>query len=213
MGGAVTLPPAAAPDGPKGSHRTEMSVSLQKKASTATGGRSGDVFSSEMHRDVSACLTHLGIEHENGVLCGPSILDIVALDMMTPSKRIVYEINSPHHYYEGTQALTAEKRLRHRMLGRLGQKLHMVNSADWRALTAAQKMTFILKMQQDQQDVNLQDAKQQAAANAMRAPLPALRLDSVKPVEPFKLKSVRDLNSPIRVAVPPSLRNKNSQLT
>merc|ERR1712032_1644188 len=204
--GSVTLPPKVAPDGPRGGHTADMSLSLQHKASTATGGQRGDVFNSLMHQDVSACLTHLGIEHENGVLCGPYLLDIVALDMVTPSKRIVYEINSPHHYYEGTQAFTAEKRLRHRMLGRLGQKLHMVNAEDWKPLTAAQKMTFILKMQQDQQDVNAKDAKQQAAANAMRAPLPALKLDAVKQAEPFKLKSVRDLSAPIRVPVPPSLR-------
>merc|ERR1711972_968439 len=138
--------------GPKGAHAAEMSASLQKKASTATGGTRGDVFSSDMHRDVSACLTHLGIEHENGVLCGPYLLDIVAMDMVTPAKRIVYEINSAHHYYEGTQALTAEKRLRQRMLGRLGQNLHMVNAQEWRPLTAAQKITFILKVQQDRQE-------------------------------------------------------------
>jgi len=210
--GSVTLPPASAPDGPKGCHRSEMSASLQMKASTATGGQRGDVFNSEMHRDVSACLTHLGIEHENGVLCGPYLLDIVALDMENPAKRIVYEINCPHHYYESTKVLTAEKRLRHRMLGRLGQRLHMVNADEWRPLTAAQKMTFILKMQQDRQDENAKEAKQQAAANTMRAPLPALKLENVKPPDKaaLKLKSLRDLNAPIRVPVPPSQRNRQA---
>jgi len=202
--GSVVLPTAAAPDGPRGNQRSEMSTSLLRKASTATGGQRGDVFSSDMHRDVSACLTHLGIEHENGVLCGPYLLDIVALDMVSPHRRIVYEVNSPHHYYEGTQALTAEKRLRHRLLGRLGQKLHMVNMEDWRKLTAAQKMTFMLKLQQDQQEVNSTESKRQSAANAARAPLPSLRLDVPKPAEPFKLKSVRDLSAPIRIPVPPS---------
>merc|ERR1712118_24329 len=169
------------PNGPKGNHRAEMNQSLQKKMSTATGGRSGDVFSSEMHKDVSACLTHLGVEHENGVLCGPYLLDIVALDMVNPSRRIVYEINSPHHYFEGTQTLTAEKRLRHRMLGRLGQKLHIVNPEDWKPLTSAQKMTFMNNLQQARQDENTEEAKQQqAAAKSARAPLPALRLDAAK---------------------------------
>merc|ERR1719215_1986471 len=42
--GAVTLPSHVAPDGPKGTHRSDMSVSLAHKASTATGGRRGDVF-------------------------------------------------------------------------------------------------------------------------------------------------------------------------
>merc|ERR1712157_618999 len=98
-------------------------------------------------------------------------------DMVNPHRRIVYEVNSLHHYYEATQALTAEKRLRHRLLGRLGQKLHMVNAEDWRKLTPAQKMTFMLKLQQDQQEANTIESKQQAAANTMRAPLPALRLD------------------------------------
>lgn len=204
--GSVTLPPAVAPDGPKGTHRADMSVSLQHKASTASGGHHGDVFSSNMHRDVSACLTHLGIEHENGVLCGPYLLDVVALDMVNPAKRIVYEVNSPHHYYEGTTALTAEKRLRHRMLSRLGQKLHFVNTPAWQPLSAAQKITYILKMQQEQQEENSRDAKQQAASNAMRAPLPSLRPDSNKKPEPFKLKSVRDFSAPICVPVPPSRR-------
>mmetsp|Transcript_46683 Transcript_46683/g.92902 ORF Transcript_46683/g.92902 Transcript_46683/m.92902 type:complete len:900 (+) Transcript_46683:69-2768(+) len=209
--GSVVLPPAVAPDGPKGGHRSEMSASLQKKASTASGGQRGDVFNSDMHRDVSACLTHLGIEHENGVLCGPYLLDIVALDMENPAKRIVYEINSPHHYYEGTRALIAEKRLRHRMLSRLGQKLHHVTADDWRALTAAQKMTFILKLQHAQQDLNSAEAKRQSVANTARTPLPALKLDGVKQQETggLRLKSVRDMRTPIRVPVPPSQRQSH----
>eukprot|EP00415_Alexandrium_ostenfeldii_P002624 UN2624 len=73
-------------------------------------------------------------------------------------------------------------------------------------------MTFMLKMQQAQQDENSKEAKQQAAANTMRAPLPALKLESVKPPDKgtLKLKSVRDLNAPIRVPVPPSQRNRQA---
>jgi len=212
--GSVTLPTAHAPDGPKGKHKAELSLSVQRKAALCDGGKSGDVFSSEMHRDVSACLNHLGIEHENGVLCGPLLLDIVALDMVNPSRRITYEVNSPHHYYEGTQTLIAEKRLRHRMLGRLGQKLHYVHSHDWRSLTAAQKMTFMLKLQQEQQEANTKEAKQQAAANVVRAPLPSLAYDSVKKPEPFRLKSSKEpIGPPIRVPVPPSLRARAAPLT
>mmetsp|Transcript_72334 Transcript_72334/g.186579 ORF Transcript_72334/g.186579 Transcript_72334/m.186579 type:complete len:636 (+) Transcript_72334:348-2255(+) len=213
--GSVQLPPAEAPDGPRGSHKADMSLSLLHKASTATGNHAGDVFNSDMHRDVSACLSHLGIEHENGVLCGPYLLDVVALDMVNPAKRIVFEINARHHYYEGTEVLTAEKRLRHRMLGRLGNKLHMVNAAEWRSLTPAQKMTHMLKLQQDQQEENTREAKQQAAANAQRAPLPSLRPSTtgVKQQEPLKLKSIRDLNAPIRVPVPPSQRERRPPMT
>jgi len=212
--GSVTMPPAHAPDGPKGSQRAEMTLSLQKKASNSTGGRRGDVFSSDMHRDVSACLNHLGIEHENGVLCGPFLLDIVALDMVNPSNRIVYEVNSSHHYYEGTETIISDKRLRHRMLQRQGQKLHMVHAPEWTALSSAHKMTFLLKLQQGQQDENTQKAKQQAAANTMRSPLPPLALDaatksptfsSARKPESFKLKSARELSAPIRVPVPPSV--------
>jgi len=199
--GTVSLPAVSAPDGPKGSQRAEMSLQLQRKASTATGGARADVFSSDMHKDVSACLTHLGIEHENGVLCGPYLLDIVALDMVTPSRRIVYEVNSPHNFYEATQQLVAEQKLRHRMLGRLGQKLHMVNAEEWKVLSAAQKMTFMLKMQQAQQEENAKEAKQQAAANTMRAPV---NLAASSGPEPLRLKSIRDLSVPIRVPVPPS---------
>jgi len=208
--GSVTLPPHIAPDGPKGTHRSDMSMSLQQKSSTATGGNRGDVFNSDMHRDVSACLTHLGIEHENGVLCGPYLLDIVAMDMVNPARRIVYEVNAPHHYYEGTQTVTAEKRLRHRMLTRLSQRLHMVNTEDWRPLTAAQKMTFLLKLQQAQQDANSQEAKQQAAANALRAPLPSLRPDNSLASKPKSLMLKSSLNSPIRVPVPPSRRGQGA---
>lgn len=203
---AAAVPQALAPSGPRGSDREEVTQAMQKKSSAAAGGSSADVFSSQMHRDVSACLTHLGIVHENGALCGPFLLDIVATDMVNPAKRIVYEVNSPHHYYEGTEQLTAEKRLRHRLLGRLGQKLHMVSAHDWRPLTSAQKMKFILELQDAQQEENARDLKQQAAANVARAPLPAIQLDAAKQLEPFALKSARDLSAKIRVPVPPSQR-------
>lgn len=203
--GAVTIPISVAPDGPKGGERAEMSLALQHKASTADSavGRQADVFSSDMHRDVSACLSHLGIDHENGVLAGPYLLDVVAMDMVTPSKRIVYEINSAHHYYEGTQQLTAEKRLRHRMIGRLGHKVHMVNVEDWSKISSAQKMTLMLKMQQTQQEQNFKEEKAKAATNAMRTPLPALQSAHS---DTLRLKSVGDLRQPIRVPVPPSVK-------
>merc|ERR1719482_273797 len=55
--GAVTIPTSVAPDGPKGDERAQMNLSLQLKASTAGGaGKLADVFSSDMHRDISACL-------------------------------------------------------------------------------------------------------------------------------------------------------------
>jgi len=205
--GAVTMPTSVAPDGPKGSERAEMNLSLQLKASTCAS-KQADVFSSDMHRDISACLSHLGVDHENGVLAGPYLLDIVAQDMVTPSKRIVFEVNSSHHYYMGTQQLTAEKRLRHRMIGRLGHKLHMVNAEDWKKLTAAQKMTHMLKLQQAQQDENAKEEKQKAAANTTRAPLPALPLAQTQRLatDPLRLKSIGDLRQPIRVPVPPSQR-------
>lgn len=210
--GAVMLPAPSAPDGPKGKQKSEMSVGLQRKATTAAGGNRVDIFSSEMHRDVSACLTHLGVEHENGVLCGPFLLDVVAMDMVNPAKRIVYEVNSPHHYYEATQTLTAEQRLRQRLLGRLGQKLHIINSEEWSKLTAAQKMTFVLKMQQAQQDDNTLELQQKAAANAARA-LPPAGDTASKPL-PLVLKSERDPNkAPIRVPVPPSQRARMKAIT
>jgi len=205
--GAVTIPASAAPDGPKGSERAQMNLSLQLKASTAAGaGNQADVFSSDMHRDVSACLSHLGVDHENGALAGPFLLDIVAQDMVTPTKRIVFEVNSPHHYYEGTKQLTAEKRLRHRMVNRLGHKLHMVNAEDWKKLSAAQKMTFMLKLQQGQQEENAKEERLKAAANTTRSPLPALPLGQSSGSDPLRLKSIGDLRQPIRVPVPPSLR-------
>lgn len=205
--GSVQLPLAVAPEGPRGAHRADMCNSLQYKMSTATGAKSNDVFNSDMHRDVSACLTHLGVEHENGVLCGAYLLDIVAIDMVNTAKRIVYEVNSPHHYYEGTQILLADKRMRHRLLGRLGQKLHMINSEEWRPLTTAQKMTFLLKVQQDQQEDNSRNLKQQTVAAATRAPLRSLRPDAFTQAKGVKLKSIETLSSPIKVPVPPSKRS------
>eukprot|EP00929_Paragymnodinium_shiwhaense_P050141 TRINITY_DN25272_c0_g1_i1.p1 TRINITY_DN25272_c0_g1~~TRINITY_DN25272_c0_g1_i1.p1 ORF type:complete len:1091 (-),score=277.20 TRINITY_DN25272_c0_g1_i1:66-3098(-) len=216
---SVTLPMPLGPDGPKGQHRADLSNSLQAKASSMKSGRAKDVFSSDMHRDVSACLNHLGIEHENGVLCGPFLLDVVALDMVNPSKRIVYEVNAPHHYYEGTETVVVDKRLRQRMLSaRCGQKLHVVHAHDWRALSSAQKMNHLLKLQQAQQEENSLELRQQAAANTARAPLPVLSMDaeknpafsSIRKPEPFRLKSARDLSAPIRVPVPPSQRPKNT---
>merc|ERR1711918_286003 len=112
------------------------------------------------------------------------LLDIVALDMVNPAKRIVYEVNSHHHYYEGTQTLLADKRLRQRMIGRLGHKLHVVEAEAWRPLSAAQKMTYVLKLQQAQQDKNADELKQQAAANVARAPLPSLSYGVNRP-EPY----------------------------
>lgn len=209
--GSVVLPNTAVPDGPRGNDRAEMSQSLLRKASGNPVCTGGDVFSSDMHRDVSACLTHLGITHVNGVICGPYLLDIVSVDMVNPTRRIVYEVNAHHHFYEGTQMLVSDKRLRHRMLTRMGQKLHMVNAEDWRPLTAAHKMTFILKLQQAQQEENTREAQQQAAANTCRSPcrpLPSLRLETAKQPETFQLKSARDLKGPIRIPVPPSLRAK-----
>lgn len=208
--GSVVLPSTVAPDGPRGDDRHELSVALLRKAAGTKGNFTSDVFSSDMHRDVSACLTHLGIEHENGVVTGPYLLDIVAKDMVNPARRIIYEVNSPHHFYEGTKALVADKRLRHRLLGRLGHQLHMVNAADWRPLSAAAKMTFLLKIQQEQQDKHSEEYKQQAAANVNRAPL-ALR-PAAKQREPLKLKSPKDESkAPITVPVPPSLRQQIPQ--
>lgn len=158
------------PNGPKGNIGHDTNGALQQKASTVEGGKKVDVTSSEMHKDVSACLTHLGIEHESGVICGPYLLDCVAIDMVNPSKRIVYEVNAPHHFYEGTNQLIAEKRLRHRMLGRLGQKLHMINCEDWMKLTSAQKMTFMLQQQQSQQDKNEVSVKAPAIAREGQRP-------------------------------------------
>lgn len=208
--GSVVLPTTIAPDGPRGDDRHELSVALLRKAAGSKGNSTSDVFSSDMHRDVSACLTHLGIEHENGVVTGPYLLDIVAKDMVNPARRIIYEVNSPHHFYEGTKALVADKRLRHRLLGRLGHQLHMVNAADWRPLSAAAKMTFLLKIQQEQQDKHSEEYKQQAAANVNRAPV-ALR-PAAKQREPLKLKSPKDDSKPpITVPVPPSLRQQLPQ--
>jgi hypothetical protein len=163
-----------APNGPKGNSGHDTNRALQQKASTVEGGKKVDVHSSEMHKDVSACLTHLGIEHESGVLCGPYLLDCVAIDMVNPSKRIVYEVNAPHHFYEGTNQLIAEKRVRHRMLGRLGQKLHMINAEDWMKLTSAQKMTFMLQQQQTQQDKNDQTVKPPAIAREGKSARPQI---------------------------------------
>jgi len=211
--GAVTLPASVAPDGPKGNQRAEMNFSLQLKSSNASCGTQADVFSSDMHRDISACLSHLGVDHENGVVAGPYLLDIVAQDMVSPAKRIVFEVNSAHHYYEGTQQLTADKRLRHRMINRLGHKLHMVNAQEWKKLSAAQKMTYMLKLQQAQQDENAKEEKQKAAANIARSPLPALPPGKTSTSDPLRLKSISDLRQPIRIPVPPSQKARQAAVS
>jgi hypothetical protein len=193
--GTVHIMAAHTPNGPKGSVASETSRRLQQKASTAEGGKKVDVHSSAMMEDVSACLTHLGVEHDNGVLCGPYLLDCVAIDMVNPSKRIVYEVNSPHHFYEGTNQLIAAKKLRHRMLARLGQKLHHINAEDWVRLTSAQKMTYMLQQQHSQQDAN---------EGAGKAPLPRQREK-----QPLPGAVPRVPPPPPRIQAPRSLQDRH----
>jgi len=159
---SVSLPTPATPAGPQGGQRDEMAKRLQMKVSIterksqapACPASSVDVFSSEMHRDVSACLGYLGVEHENGARCGPYLMDVVALDMVNPEKRIVYEVNAAHHFYEGTDELIAERKLRHRMLNRSGQKLIHVDAKEWENLSQAQRLTFLLQKQMGEQERN-----------------------------------------------------------
>jgi len=130
---------------------------LQAKITTAArtqpkmpgmGSQSVDVWSSGMHEDVSACLGYLGIVHENGVPAGPFLLDVVAENPDVPDHRVVYEVNSKHNYYLGTQLLTAEKRFRHRMLSRLGYCGTHLSFHEWHHLSPAQRVSALLEMQQ-----------------------------------------------------------------
>ena len=49
---------------------------------------------------------------------------------------------------EFLEALVADKRLRHRLLGRLGHQLHMVNAADWRHAGRCERHTEDAKLLQ-----------------------------------------------------------------
>jgi len=129
-----------------GSVSQSQQFALSTKVSSAQGkfpklpgaqAPSVDVFSSALHQDVSACLDYLAITHENGVPAGPFLLDIVAKNAEFPDHRIIYELDSKHDFYLGTQMLTAEKRFRHKMLARLAYNGIHIRQFEWQDMSPA----------------------------------------------------------------------------
>jgi len=105
-------------------------------------GKSHDFFSSEMHQEVSSCLSHVAVVHENGVPSGPFLLDIITTDK---ARRVIFEINAPQHYYEGSDRLLAQRRFRQRLLKYSGHHLHMVNAPAWTSLTKSEKVKLLFQ--------------------------------------------------------------------
>lgn len=139
-----------------GSRSQSQQFQLRAKVSSAhdqlpklpgTAAASVNVFSSSLHQDVSACLDHLGLAHENGVPAGPFLLDIVARNAEFPDHRIIYEIDTKSDYYLGTQMLTAEKKFRHQLLARLGYNGTHIAHHDWQHLSPAHRAQYLLQLQ------------------------------------------------------------------
>jgi hypothetical protein len=127
--------------------------SLRAKVSTAheqmpqlpgVSRPSVNVFSSSMHEDVSSCLDHLGILHENGIPAGPFLLDICARNAEYPDHRVIFEVDDPSKYYLGTQLLTAEATMRHQLLGRIGYNGIHIAHYDWNHLSPAHRAKYLL---------------------------------------------------------------------
>jgi hypothetical protein len=105
-----------------------------------------NVFSSLMHQDISSCLDHLGILHENGVPAGPFLLDVCARNAEYPDHRIIFEVDDPSKYYLGTQLLTAETTFRHQLLARIGYNGIHIPHYDWNHLSPAHRAKHLLTL-------------------------------------------------------------------
>jgi hypothetical protein len=123
-----------------------------------------NVFSSAMHQDVSSCLDHLGILHENGVPAGPFLLDVCARNAEFPDHRIIFEVDDPSKYYLGTQIPTAEATFRHQLLARIGYQGINLAHFDWNHLSPAHRAKHLLDLYMTQSE--------QGAATQRRRPQP-----------------------------------------
>eukprot|EP00397_Hematodinium_sp_SG-2012_P001965 GEMP01001970.1.p1 GENE.GEMP01001970.1~~GEMP01001970.1.p1 ORF type:complete len:1630 (+),score=435.81 GEMP01001970.1:70-4959(+) len=134
------------------SMRKQELSALSRHVSSAAPAQS-DWFSSALHRDVSACLTYLGILHSNGVIRGRYVCDIVATNMSNMRGSVIYECNSPECFNLGTFTYTAARRMRHSVMHKMATsggpaaeecRVQFVDYFEWDALSRAQKLVFLL---------------------------------------------------------------------
>lgn len=107
-------------------------------------------------RQVAEVLNQLGVDCELSKPCGPLGLHVVAkaTNSRADCKEMVYECNDVDSYYSDPQAakdgapvLTAPTKLRHKLLPRMGVKLTHVNVWEWRQMSDAHRVNFMVKLQ------------------------------------------------------------------
>lgn len=91
-------------------------------------------------REMNSILMLFPVDCFRGTFCGYKSVESVCC-MFVPFVRV-------HVADEFLEALVADKRLRHRLLGRLGHQLHMVNAADWRHAGRCERHTEDAKLLQ-----------------------------------------------------------------
>jgi len=102
---------------------------------------------------VAEILSQLGVSYRMGVNCGPFQLHIVA-EGTNPlgEKTRVYECNETSAYYATEHAaveepaLTAETKLRQRLLQRMGVKVTVIDAWQWRGMSEAQRINHLVKL-------------------------------------------------------------------
>lgn len=112
--------------------------------------------SSPLAQQVAAVLDQLGVDCDLARTAGPLGLHVVAKNTnpRVDAAEIVYECSDTLAYYAVPQddkgaspALTAPARLRHRLLERLGVKMVHIPVWEWRQMSEAHRVNYMVKLQ------------------------------------------------------------------
>jgi hypothetical protein len=105
---------------------------------------------------IAEVLGQLGVQYELGRPVGPMGLHVIAkaTNPHAERKEIVYECSDLNCYYmdpNGGQSteplLIAPIRMRHKLLERMGQKLTHIDVFEWRSMSDAHRVNFMVKLQ------------------------------------------------------------------
>jgi very-short-patch-repair endonuclease len=109
------------------------SAALLEKARRARHAQTKGVKSSDLHKNVSACLTVMGIAHANEQWCKHSEHSIdIALNVDSPH-RVALEVDGPTHFLQNRQP-NGRTRMRDRLLKGHGWRVAVVDGRAWRTL-------------------------------------------------------------------------------
>jgi hypothetical protein len=98
--------------------------------------------SSQLHADVSACLTRMGVPHANEHWCERAERSIdIAIEGTTP---VALEVDGPSHFLQDGR-LNGRTLLRNRMLGAHGWRVVTVNYRAWDAQHTKEKREAYLR--------------------------------------------------------------------